>query len=230
MNGTSTPDGSVLGRPRRGGIAGLPTPHPLGRTLPGLYLADPVTQQLCAALDEVLAPVVSTLDCYPAHLDPATAPDDAVDWLAGWLGLVPDAHLDPARRRELVRIGSDLLSRRGTVRGLRDAVTALFPGTVEIVDPGGTLVLRGPDAEPGGAGGAPSAPGNGAVPARAPYVLVRLVVDDPATVDRRRLAATVGLLVPAHVPHRTEVVATAAGGANPPATTAAPERERPAGR
>lgn len=197
-------EGTVVARGRRGGVAGLPTPHPLGRTLPGLYLGDPVTQQLCAALDEVLAPVVSTLDCFPAHLDSRTAPDDAVDWLASWLGLLPDAHLDPVRRRELVRIGSDLLRWRGTVRGLREAVAALFPGTVEIVDPGGTLVLTPDEQGPG--------TDNGAAPA--PYVLVRLVVDDPETVDRRRLAATVGLLVPAHVPHRTEVVAAAARGAD----------------
>ena len=195
-------DRVVGARGRRGAVAGLPMPHPLGRTLPGLYLGDPVTQQLCAALDEVLAPVVSTLDCFSAHLDPGTAPDDAVDWLASWLGLLPDAHLDPVRRRELVRIGSDLLRWRGTVRGLREAVAALFPGTVEIVDPGGTLVLT--TGERGG--------GNGIGPA--PYVLVRLVVDDPETVDRRRLAATVGLLVPAHVPHRTEVVAAAGRGAD----------------
>lgn len=257
MSPASRPDAVNDPAPaRRAGIPGLPSPHPLGRTLPGLYLGDPVTQQLCAALDDVLAPVVSTLDCYAAHLDPATAPADAVDWLASWLGLVQDAHLDEARRRELVRIGSDLLRWRGTVRGLREAVHALFPGSVEIVDPGGVVVLAatatGPDATgpdvagPGaagldGTGPGPAGPGaagrdvagpgprDGVPVPPAPYVLVRLIVDDPTTVDRRRLAATVGQLVPAHVPHRTEVVATGAGGAAPQPMQPRQDHGRPAG-
>ena len=48
------------------------SPHPLGATLPALYLDDVFAQNLCASLDEVLAPAISVLDCFPAYLDPRT--------------------------------------------------------------------------------------------------------------------------------------------------------------
>ena len=64
------------------------SPHPLGATLPALYLDDVFAQNLCASLDEVLAPAISVLDCFPAYLDPRTAPPDMVDWLASWTGLL----------------------------------------------------------------------------------------------------------------------------------------------
>ena len=77
------------------------SPHPLGATLPALYLDDVFAQNLCASLDEVLAPVIGVLDCFPAYLDPRTAPPDMVDWLAGWTGLLTARKLPLARRRRL---------------------------------------------------------------------------------------------------------------------------------
>ena len=61
----------------RGRSPALPSPHPLGPdaagALPGRARS---SRRFCDALDEVLAPVVSTLDNLPAYLDVATAPDD----------------------------------------------------------------------------------------------------------------------------------------------------------
>ena len=70
----------------RGTIPGLGTPHPLGSGLPALYLEDDLAQRLLAALDEVLAPVLCTLDNLDHYLDPSLAPLDFVEWLAGWVG------------------------------------------------------------------------------------------------------------------------------------------------
>ena len=53
----------------RTAVPGLVTPHPIGRPLPALYLDDDFTQRLTAGLDEVLAPVLLTLDCLDAYLD-----------------------------------------------------------------------------------------------------------------------------------------------------------------
>jgi hypothetical protein len=47
----------------RGTVPGLASPHPLGGTLPALYADDSFAQRLCDGLDEVLAPVLATLDC-----------------------------------------------------------------------------------------------------------------------------------------------------------------------
>ena len=46
---------------------------------------DPVVQLLLGALDEVLAPIISVLDCFDAYLDPRLAPLDFVDYMSGWL-------------------------------------------------------------------------------------------------------------------------------------------------
>ena len=57
----------------------LLSPRPLGETLPSVYLTDFFAQQLCAAFDELLAPIFATLDCFPAFLDPSTTPKDMLD-------------------------------------------------------------------------------------------------------------------------------------------------------
>lgn len=177
----------------RGLIDGLPSPHPLGAGLPGLYLQDEFAQGLTAGLDEVLAPVLTTLDCLPAYFDPATAPGDLVGWLAGWLGTTLDADHTPERRRELVLAGIELLRRRGTVRGVRDAVAAVFDRAPEISESGGAGWAARPGAPFPGAAGA--------------TLLVRLGVPDPDDFDLRRLDQVVAAAKPAHVRHRVEAFA-----------------------
>ncbi len=179
----------------RGLLPGLASPHPLGGTLPSLYQQDLFAQNLCAGLDEVLAPVIATLDSLPAYLDPATAPDDMLGWLAGWMGIALDGHQSAERQRELVHIGVELLQWRGTVRGVRSAVRALFDTAPQIVESGGSVFSV--DA------------GSGLPGSERADLLVRLQVPDPETFDVRRLEALVGMIKPAHVPHRVEVVGAA---------------------
>ena len=92
----------------RGTVPGLASPHPLGETLPALYAEDSFAQRLCQGLDEVLAPLLSTLDCLPAYLDPATAPADLVEWLAGWVGVAIAPGMPEKRRRQLVAAAARL--------------------------------------------------------------------------------------------------------------------------
>ena len=174
-------------------MPGLATPYPLGEMLPALYREDYFAQNLCEGLDEVLAPIIATLDSLPAYLDPSTAPDDMLGWLAGWMGIVLDGHQTAERQRELVQVGVELLQWRGTARGLRAAVGALFDGPQEIVESGGARY----SVEPGAA-----LPGSAQ-----PELLVRLGVADPAGFDIRRLDALVEMAKPAHLPHRVEVFA-----------------------
>ena len=114
----------------RGTIPGLPSPHPFGEALPALYQEDEFTRDLVAAFDEVLAPVLCTLDNFEHYLDPSLAPLDFVDWLAGWLGVVPDERWPEGRRRELVARAVALYRRRGTVRGLAEQVALATGGRV----------------------------------------------------------------------------------------------------
>jgi phage tail-like protein len=182
----------------RAAVPGLPTPFPLGTSLPGLYQDDDFVQRLCAGLDEVLAPVVATLDCLPAYLDPSTTPDDVLRWLAGWVGIALDDGVPPPLRRRLVRIAADLHRRRGTAGGVRDAVAAWFGATPEVVESGAAAWA--------------AAPGTPLPGEPAPFLLVRLRVADPAAVDAHRLDAVVAATKPAHVPHRVEVLASAREG------------------
>lgn len=171
---------------------GLVSPCPLGDTLPALYLSDFFAQQLCASFDDVLAPIFATLDCLPAYLDPGTTAEDILDWLAGWIGLTIDGHLDAARKRQLIAAGAALLPWRGTARGVREAVSAAFDSQTEIVESGAVTWSTGPDTKPDGG--------------PAPALLVRIITDDPHAIDRRRLDAVVQAVKPAHVPHRVEVI------------------------
>jgi phage tail-like protein len=175
----------------RGAIPGLASPHPLAAALPAMYQEDEFTREFVAAFDEVLAPVLSTLDNFEHYLDPTLAPLDFVDWLAGWLGVVPDESWPAARRRELVARAVTLYRRRGTVGGLAEQVALATGGEVEVRDSGGVTWSGTPSAP---------LPGSGDAAVR---VLVR--VADPGKLDQRRLERLVAAAKPAHVAHHVEV-------------------------
>jgi len=176
----------------RGALDNLASPHPLGRTLPSLYRTDSFTQRLCESLDEVIAPVISTLDNMPAYLDLSTAPDDLLPWLAHWLGLAVDPGQDPVRQRSLLRSTSELQGWQGTRRGIELAVSALVGVRAEVVETGGAAWSIDPtDALPGES---------------TPAIVVRVFPDPGREVDVERLDAVVRAITPAHVIHRVQVV------------------------
>jgi phage tail-like protein len=176
----------------RHGIDGLTSPRQLLDTMPTIYQADPLAEQLCAACDEVLAPIFATLDCLTAYLDPRTAPSDMLDWLAGWVGLDTAGQREPARKREIMLTGIELLPWRGTIRSVRDAVVAAYGRDVEVLESGAATGSPTANSAPGGR--------------RIPILVVRVTTDDEADVDKRGLDELVNAVKPAHVPHRVEVL------------------------
>lgn len=178
----------------RAGITGLPTPHGLMATLPGIYQGQPFLERWCAALDEVLAPVLCTLDNIPSYLDVTTTPDDFLPYLAYWIGLPLGPHQPPEAQRRVVKAATTEQGWQGTRRGLALVVEAVFGGTVTVVDTGGVSWSQEPGAGlPDGADDA------------SPSLVVRVEVPDTSAVDERRLEALVARLKPAHVSHRIEV-------------------------
>ncbi len=177
----------------RGAILGLPSPLPLAETLPGLLRSDRFAENLCASLDEVLAPVLLTLDGFPAYLDLGTAPEDMVEWLAQWLGITVDPNAALARQRTLLRSAGELHARRGTRRGIEMAVEAELGVPIEVVETGASTWSN----EPGG-----KLPG---VPVPAIEVIARPQAGQ--AVDTERLDALVSAMKPAHVQHRVRVAA-----------------------
>ena len=96
------------------------------------------------ALDEVLAPVVATLDNLPAYFDPRTTPEDFLDWLAGWVGLELFEKWSPEVRRSLVADAVERHRHRGTKLGVENAVAILAevdPEQVTIEESGGVWGL-----------------------------------------------------------------------------------------
>lgn len=113
----------------------------LRQAIPAVYQEDPLFMLLCAAFDELLAPLVTAVDCFDAYLDPQLAPADFLPWLAALVG-----YRGPVRRGtsdERARIASAVRdhARRGTAFGVREAA-ARAAGVpleqVELDDPGGT--------------------------------------------------------------------------------------------
>jgi phage tail-like protein len=176
----------------RGHVAGLRSPYPLGPSLPAIYQDDDFAQRFLAALDDVVAPIYSTLDNFEAYLDPAIAPDDLLEWLAGWVGIALDESWDDSRRRAIVARAVELYRMRGTAAGLAGQVELQTGGTVEIMENGATSW----SVDPGGE--LPGSP--------EPLVVVRVTVPDPRSIDAGRLDAVVASAKPAHVLHRIELV------------------------
>lgn len=178
-------------KPPAGGrrsVPGLATRHPLGRQLPAVYAEDRFVQNLTAALDEVLAPVLCTLDNLPAYLDPALAPEDFVALLAAWVGADPEA--GAARGAVAGAVAAHAV--RGTCAGLAEEIRLAFGVAAEVSDGLASLASTGAQTP--------------LPPAGPPHLTVRVRTPDPDALDVRALRALVARNRPAHVPYTVEVV------------------------
>jgi phage tail-like protein len=187
---------SGAGDRRTGGRAGLPgltSRYPLGLQLPGVYAEDDFIQRFTAGLDDVLAPILCTLDNLPAYLAPHLAPADFVDLLAAWLGADRGGARPGGTPRAAVADAVRVHAVRGTRAGLASAIRLAFGVEPEITETGGAVGSVTPGSPlPGSA---------------QPAVTVRLRVPDPTAFDTRALTALVARNRPAHVPFTVEVVA-----------------------
>jgi phage tail-like protein len=171
----------------RGILEELGTPRPLIDSLPGIYQEDDVARSLTGVFDDALAPVVSTIDNLPAYLDPALAPDDFLDWLAGWVGILPDETWSVERRRALVALAVQLYRKRGTAAGLAMHLRLLGAADVDVSDSGGSVWSKKPGTK---------APGD------ASYTLtVTVTPPKKGQLDAAKIDALVASAKPAHVVH-----------------------------
>ena len=175
----------------RGTLAGaVPEPGHMVRALPGPFQDDDFARRLVGVFDQQLASVFLTLDNLADYLDPRLAPEDFVDWLAGWLGLPVDREWPLERRRALVAEAAGVVRSRGTLGGLARQIELLAGAPVEVSDSGGvgySTVAAGPLP------GSPRA-----------EVRVRVGLEDPDAIARVR--ALVDAERPAHVLATVEVL------------------------
>ena len=195
----------------------LPGPTSLAHGLPAIY-RDPhalpgnpdgsFVRRLTAGLDEVLEPVVITLDNLSAHFDPHTAPEHFLDWLAGWVGLELYEKWSPELRRRLIAGAVGRHHKRGTKAGL-EQVVAIFTDAerVTVEESGGVWELSVPTPDDGSVPEFPKGIPSGS------WVTITVAIGaenraDPAKVDAvtqlvQRVAERVK---PAHVALREVVV------------------------
>jgi phage tail-like protein len=163
----------------------------LGRGLPAAFLGDGAAAGFPAAFvsafDAVLAPVVATLDDLDAYLDPGTAPEDFLRWLAGWVSLDTEQRWTTDELRARVGGAAAVYAWLGTVRGIVEGVELVCGLRPEVTDTG----AAGWSPRPGS-----RIPGE---------VRGEIVVRVPAGVDVPTLDRVVAYLKPAHVGHRLEV-------------------------
>ena len=177
---------------KRGVVPGLGVPRKLIETMPAVYQEDFFTTRFTEGLDECLAPVISTLDCLAAYVDPYLTPSDFLDWLASWVAMVLDETWAEDRRRATLAHAVELYRMRGTRAGLRAEVRIFTGGDVEINDNGGCVYSLTPGGE---------FPGEDV-----PRLAVRVILDDETSVSERAIHSIVNAAKPAHVVHAIEVV------------------------
>ncbi|GAA0600248.1 phage tail protein [Kribbella sandramycini] len=171
----------------RGLIEGLQNPHQLLTILPGLYGEDDFAARLTGVFDDALAPIVSTLDNFPAYLDPELAPEDFVELLGSWVAAFTDPRVPAERQRLLVAAAVDLHRLRGAASALRETLRLACGVDAEVTESGGTSWSAQ----------AQSAPPGSDVP--------RLVVRVPVGADEAVVRRIVEALRPANLPARIEV-------------------------
>lgn len=179
----------------RGMVPDLPSSVPLAPRLPAVLQEDAFLQRFLLGFDEALAPVFATLDGLNSYVDPQLAPEDFLAWLAGWVGMELDDTWPADQRRQVVANAAALHRRRGTARGIAEAVRLGVGGiaSVTVRDNGGASYSTTPGA---------ALPGTAS-----PRLVVTVVPETAGAVDVRRLEAVVAGAKPAHVPHTVEVVA-----------------------
>lgn len=179
----------------RGTATPLPVTHPLIRELPSIYQDGLFLHEFTAGLDVVLAPVVASIDCLHAYVDPWVAPDDFVAWMGSWVGARLDEDWTLERRRAFVADAVRIFAMRGTARGLIEEIELYSGGNVEISDPGAVWTSPAPTGEAE------------RTERRDDDRTVRVVVDvpDSSAVNWAALRAMVRDAIPAHLPVEIEL-------------------------
>ncbi|GAB4144586.1 MAG: phage tail protein [Cyanobacteria bacterium J069] len=97
----------------------LRPPSPYLSFLPALYREVDFVGRFLAIIEQAFDPVVQTMDEVWAYLDPLTAPEALLPFLAHWIGWTIDPRWDTQQQRRLIRNAVTLYRWHGTRRGLR---------------------------------------------------------------------------------------------------------------
>lgn len=87
--------------------------------LPALYREVDFIGRLLKIFEQAFEPAVQTLDVFWAYLDPLTAPEALLPFLAYWVGWPSDVPWSLQQQRRLIRHAMEIYRWRGTRKGLR---------------------------------------------------------------------------------------------------------------
>lgn len=108
------------------------------RYLPSTYREDARAADFLDRFLSLFEVFYSELDEVRDHLavlfDPMATPTEALDWLAGWLGMVFDSRWPESKRRRLLLAAARLYRRRGTLDGLTEILSIYLDQPFRILE------------------------------------------------------------------------------------------------
>jgi phage tail-like protein len=107
-----------------------------------MLIEDQVAQKICGSLDEVLAPIISVLDCYDSYLDVYLAPMDFVRYMSTWILVNPEVGWNDHTVRRSLAHAIQFYEFRGTSRGIQDFLTTVLDLEVTIEESGSVTTSR----------------------------------------------------------------------------------------
>jgi len=125
---------------QRGHIENLETPFPLIEAVPPMLAQDTFVQRMMPAFDEVLAPIISTLDCLDSYFDPEITPDDFLRYLSTWVNSHTENELSIPGLRHSVATAVAMSAWRGTVSSLHDRFFPFDLDSIVLEEGGGVTV------------------------------------------------------------------------------------------
>lgn len=124
----------------RGYVKDLQTPFPLIQAVPPMLAQDSFIQRMLPAFDEVLAPIISTLDCLDSYFDPAIAPEDFLHYLSTWVTSNAGNEFSIPGLRHGVATAVAMSGWRGTSSSLSERFFLYDLESIELQEGGGVTV------------------------------------------------------------------------------------------
>jgi phage tail-like protein len=101
--------------------------------LPGIYHTDFMARFL-AIFEAILTPAEWNIDNFDLYLDPGTAPEDFLPWLAQWYQVSFDPTWSESKQRMLLKEAHQIFARRGTPWALKRVLEIYTGHPPEIID------------------------------------------------------------------------------------------------
>ena len=109
-------------------------PELLAKYMPAIFRQDPFMQRLLRMFDEMLRPLMATVDAVDCYLDPLITPPAFVEWLASWVGQELSPSWPDHSRRALVSEAAWIHRARGTQAGIKRAVELVAGCEALVID------------------------------------------------------------------------------------------------